>query len=433
MLLDPPVLGPQGEHPYVVLRPVPKSDRFRFVQNLFIDVPGSGTLRPLPRPVLTKPREYLYRQVVPSIPSTHILPADNVSAEYRDYLLEGPIPSQMARFTLDILSGLDELREIKLELNARGHLPPDQHATVARALESYLANSGDYSYTLNLQRVDRSIDPSMDFLLNVKKGHCERYAGSLALMLRSLGVPTRVVKGYRGADYHGDGVYYIRQSQAHAWVEAMVPDEDDAKRMTWLVLEPTPALEAEEASLSFLDWLSIRWRDTRVMWRNFILEYDTDRQQAALSDLWRKLTHRNRIELWSNLGRGGALAVVLIGSYWVGRRVYVRRKTRLATLTPRSPVAFYARFLEILRKHGGIAPKPEQTPFEFSHSAEAFLQQKSTPGDVAGQVVALLYRVRFGAEAPGELELKQLDDRLDHLARDLESSKHSPRFPRRHA
>jgi hypothetical protein len=239
-------------------------------------------------------------------------------------------------------------------------------------------------------------------------------------MLRSLGVPTRVVKGYRGADYHGDGVYYIRQSQAHAWVEAMVPDDSDPKRMTWLVLEPTPTLEADEASVSFLDWLSIRWRDTRVMWRNFILEYDTERQQAALADLWRKLTRRNRLE---HLGQTAALAVVFLGAYWVGRRVYARRKSRLALRTAgRSPVAFYARFLELLRRHGGIAPKPEQTPFEFSRSAEAFLHQKNTPGDVAGQVVALLYRVRFGAEAPGELELKQLDERLDHLARDLEAS-----------
>jgi len=54
----------------------------------------------------------------------------------------------------------------------------------------------------------------MDFLLNVKQGHCERFAGALALMLRSQGVQARVVAGFRGAEHKGDGQYVIRQNFA---------------------------------------------------------------------------------------------------------------------------------------------------------------------------------------------------------------------------
>ena len=72
-------------------------------------------------------------------------------------------------------------------------LDPDDSEAVARALTEYLAASGEFTYTLDLTRQDRSIDPILDFLFHVKQGHCERYATALALMLRSVGIPARVV------------------------------------------------------------------------------------------------------------------------------------------------------------------------------------------------------------------------------------------------
>ena len=95
---------------------------------------------------------------------------------------------------------------------------------MGRALTVYLARSGEYTYTLDLRRQDANIDPVMDFLVNVKAGHCERFASALALMLRSQGVPSRVVVGFRGRrERSDDGAYVIRQNQAHAWVEILVP------------------------------------------------------------------------------------------------------------------------------------------------------------------------------------------------------------------
>ena len=79
-------------------------------------------------------------------------------------------------------------------------MPQEHHRAVSEAVCRHLAYSGVYTYTLNLRREDRSIDPTADFLINVKQGHCERFAAALALSLRGLGIPTRVVKGYRGAE-----------------------------------------------------------------------------------------------------------------------------------------------------------------------------------------------------------------------------------------
>src|SRR5207248_10075954 len=48
------------------------------------------------------------------------------------------------------------------------------------------------------------------------------FATALTLMLRSQGIPARVVLGYQGAEDQGEGLYYVRQSHAHSWVEAMI-------------------------------------------------------------------------------------------------------------------------------------------------------------------------------------------------------------------
>ena len=96
-------------------------------------------------------------------------------------------------------------------------------------------------------RVDPSLDPTVDFLTNVRRGTCERYASALTLMLRSVGIPARIVKGYRGWDLEA-GQYVVRQRHSHAWVEALVPaDGPGPLRMEWLTLDPTPSREEAPA------------------------------------------------------------------------------------------------------------------------------------------------------------------------------------------
>ena len=77
--------------------------------------------------------------------------------------------------------------------------------------------------------IDRSIDPVQDFLVNRKKGHCEYFASALALLLRSVNIPSRVVNGFKGGDWNElTETLNVRQKHAHSWVEAFVglgPDQ----------------------------------------------------------------------------------------------------------------------------------------------------------------------------------------------------------------
>jgi hypothetical protein len=177
---------------------------------------------------------YRYLQVVnPSGPPPAAGP---IAPEYEGRLLYQPIPG-IARWTGELLQRLVAQRQLteadltsappSVLSDARALLPQN-HAKVARAVTDYFLRSGDFTYRLELRRVDKELDPIEDFLCNTRAGFCEHYCTALVLVLRSVGIPARAVVGYRGAEPVGDaadseGVYLIRQSDAHSWVEALLP------------------------------------------------------------------------------------------------------------------------------------------------------------------------------------------------------------------
>ena len=93
----------------------------------------------------------------------------------------------------------------------------------------------NYQYSLK-QGSAASSDPVAHFLKNTHKGHCELFASSLVMMLRSCGIPARYVTGIICDERHPSGRYYAaRLGNAHAWVEAYPHD-----LARWIMAEPTP-------------------------------------------------------------------------------------------------------------------------------------------------------------------------------------------------
>ncbi|HEV2988119.1 MAG TPA: DUF3488 and transglutaminase-like domain-containing protein, partial [Candidatus Angelobacter sp.] len=85
----------------------------------------------------------------------------------------------------------------------------------ARAIETYLRKN--FGYTLQLP--GRENDPIANFLFERKRGHCEYFASSMAVMLRTLGIPARVVNGFRGGAFNDlNNSYIVRSKDAHSWV-----------------------------------------------------------------------------------------------------------------------------------------------------------------------------------------------------------------------
>src|SRR6185312_9285340 len=91
----------------------------------------------------------------------------------------------------------------------------------AAAIQDYLKSN--FSYSLQMAS-ERPADPLAYFLFERKQGHCEYFASAMAILLRTVGIPTRVVNGFRTGEYNDlTGQYIIRGRDAHSWVEVYLP------------------------------------------------------------------------------------------------------------------------------------------------------------------------------------------------------------------
>jgi hypothetical protein len=387
----------------------------------------SGT--PVPA-LLTSRDEFRYRQVVPAGNNRDRCPVERLDALYVELLVQQPTRG-LTDWTAGLLRRLAaepryQLADLSFDPEEPGRdflLEPEQWERAARALTDYLANSGEFTYTLNRPRDDLAIDPVMDFLVNVRAGHCDRFATALALMLRSVGVPTRVVTGYRGAEGQGDGTYAIRHSYAHSWVEVLVPrDPVRAGNFDWLTLDPTPSDEAPSSAsrFSLSRWWNGSRRNGEAFWHDLIVEYNADQQ----AELWEHLQASLRPSI---LAAGlSACAAALVA--WLLLRM--RRTRRAAPGRASLPAAaFHARLLALLGRHLNLTPEPGQTPREFAAAVRIPLLTAGLPADLAIlpiRVADLFYRVRFGGQPLTGDEGRDLDARIDDLAVALASPQASP-------
>jgi protein-glutamine gamma-glutamyltransferase len=144
----------------------------------------------------------------------------------------------------------------------------------AVALEQYL--STHFGYTLELPR-SMPQDPLANFLFERKHGHCEYFASAMAVMLRSLRIPSRMVTGFRGGEYNDlTGQYVVRASDAHSWVEAYFPGSG------WITFDPTPAGSLPTRS----GWSRMQlYVDAAAsFWREWIINYDVSHQRTLGKD-----------------------------------------------------------------------------------------------------------------------------------------------------
>jgi transglutaminase-like putative cysteine protease len=194
-------------------------------------------------------------------------------------------PEDIQQAYLQLPPQLDaRIPELAKQLSAKADNAYDK----ARAVESYL-RSNHFRYTLTIVGKPGD-DPLARFLFDTRAGHCEYFASSLAIMLRTLGIPTRAVNGFLPGEYNDlGGDYVVRASDAHSWVEVYFPGNG------WIVFDPTP--DAPEGSASFLsqiqkyaDWLELTWED-------WVISYDFAHQVSLAQSLQRG--SRN----WTESGR----------------------------------------------------------------------------------------------------------------------------------
>jgi transglutaminase-like putative cysteine protease len=117
--------------------------------------------------------------------------------------------------------------------NIQREYEPETPYEAARAVERYLVYDGGFVYNLDVgyRRADKAIE---EFLGDGREGFCTQFATSMALLLREMGVPSRVVYGSTTGQEVEPGEYVVTGSNMHNWVEVYFPG------VGWYPFDPTP-------------------------------------------------------------------------------------------------------------------------------------------------------------------------------------------------
>ncbi|MFZ5863319.1 MAG: transglutaminase TgpA family protein [Nitrospirota bacterium] len=277
----------------------------------------------------------------------------------------------------------------------------------ASAIERFLRTR--YTYTLDVPGGEAR--PLDTFLFDRRSGYCEHFASAMTLMLRAVGVPSRLVTGFLAQEWNPFGNYTIvRQGDAHAWVEAYLPESG------WTRFDPTPPVPPADrpwtgSTEHYLDTL-------RTGWNRYVLDFGLRDQHAAIeraeaawadardqtaaawSSTLRRLT-RVSDAAWvaGGLIAAGLLALVGIMGGRRGRRTAHRPQHD-------APIAFYHRLLRALERQG--LPKPATvTPAEFAERHTA-----SPSADAIRRVTARYYDVRFGRRRLSDDDRRRIESDL---------------------
>ncbi len=291
----------------------------------------------------------------------------------------------------------------------------------AVAVERYL--STHFGYTLELPRT-LPADPLANFLFERKKGHCEYFASSMAVMLRSLHIPSRIVTGFRGGEFNDlTGQYVVRASDAHSWVEAYFPGSG------WIAFDPTPASGLPTRT----GWSRMQlYADAAAsFWREWIINYDVNHQRTLGKDAatnsrhffdearkWMGFRHRAMLRMARRTHRhisnfparwlGGIVGIValLLALLNLRRLIVALRHRSLRAHPDRAPreaaTLWYDRMVGRLARLGWHK-SPSQTPLDFV----AAIQEAELRGKVASFTRAY-ESARFGQSVDDAQNLPSL-------------------------
>ncbi|MDB5213004.1 MAG: hypothetical protein JWO86_931, partial [Myxococcaceae bacterium] len=264
-----------------------------------------------------------------------------------------------------------DLRKIAREWTRDAHTPKE-------ALDAIVLELSRYPYSLEDRR-ETSVDPVLEFLQKHQGGHCELFASAMALLARTIDIPTRIAVGYRVDEVNAiTGMSVVRDRNAHTWVEAWIDDR-------WQRFDPTPLSEVHAMT-----------RPTR--WDHFgeAVSFGWDRTIRFIVDI--------------SLARAGIAFGVIALVLLLLRRFLQRRGTKTERLTAASrPLPAFETLASALARAGW-----ERTP---SEPLERFARRVDAAGEPWSKDVADVLKRYAELRYGGIGEERTVAQRLDELAR----------------
>jgi protein-glutamine gamma-glutamyltransferase len=298
----------------------------------------------------------------------------------------------------------------------------------AARLETYLSTQLEYTTEL-LGR--RGVEPLEAFLFEARRGHCELFASSMVLLLRSQGIPARLVTGFLGAEANPfEGYFVVRRSNAHAWVEAYLPEAGG-----WVTFDPTPPAGrplAQDPGLALLlqqmyDYMLFRW-DRYVLTFGFQDQMELfSRLRRAWREMWQVVRRPERgPQTLPSPGAEDGLAATSAGArgpvdwwHWGqgGMVLFFALVLSFAVFLwwrQRQPLNATEGYRELRRQllRAGLKVPPSLPPLALERSARSRYPEVA---DDVRHLLAHYLRESFAGVALGESERREVRARLQQV------------------
>jgi transglutaminase-like putative cysteine protease len=270
----------------------------------------------------------------------------------------------------------------------------------ARRLEAFLRDH--FTYNLGAPELNR-LNHIDDFIFNQQQGHCERFASTLAALLRLQGIPSRIVIGYLPSTRNWfSGQYNIRFKDAHAWTEAFFDG------VGWVQLDATPRATAPLTSSNFGDLVET----LDFIWYSEIVNFDGPTQQQLLAASLQSLS---RFPAWAHQ-HSALLLLVTLGPLLVfaGRKYRPRPDGKPRRSRPAAEVVAghcYGQMLKLLAQRG-VQRLPQQTPWEFARNLPP---AASSLFDPVRAITEFFCLTRYGHQAVSPQQTDAVEQALDRL------------------
>ena len=306
---------------------------------------------------------------------------------YPDFRLNSEL-SEFARSYYTRLPENSNLRTLELSRQMRDNAP-DEETFVTRVLDKF--NKEEYFYTLEPPVLGSN--PVDKFLFETRRGFCEHYASTFAVMMRAAGIPSRIVLGYQGGEMNPMGAYMIvRQADAHAWTEIWLPDRG------WYRVDPTGAVAPERIDSGrsaamfdgiaeswglttpseFLYQITLTWDALNAKWNDWILGYGPENQGKFME--WLGMEDPDWRQMMLTLV---ATVVILIGIISI-----------LLMLRYRPPPKDAAAILyQKFTRKVGVPPSRGETPLSY---AIRLAREQAKVADDADSIIAQYLDARYG-------------------------------------
>ena len=286
---------------------------------------------------------------------------------------------------------------------------------MAQAMERFLQTSYTYGRGYPLP----SGEPLQGFLEGHVPAHCELFATSMVMMLRTKAIPSRYVTGFMVGEHNEAGDYFpVREETAHAWVEAWIPP------LGWVQFDPTPPTGRPQIRQTsrWKQWVDVLF-SLMQRWRNRLVHPDW---RALLSGLLKSMQQLG-VWLMESPWRLGFLGLLLLvdvlrrsdtrGARW-WQRLWRRRRSSGETGNPLENrlAESLARF-DAVMEDGGQPRPPHATLREFSHALRQEGQLSDERREIAGRFLDAYEQARYATHAPTDAQVEAVETLCEALER----------------